>query len=389
MEQLHELFTKILDSGGLQKIVFSKPKDQTVKRTEGRVIILKGEKVLQFETFYANGKVNHQNVPMSEAENELEKLTAQFGQINIFTTGGPCEILISSKGKCRILNRISKTMIPAEAENNDRKRHYILDPKVAAPFFFKLGVCSEKGEIFDKKRSKFRQINRFIEILNDCYSSLPETGQLVVGDLCCGKSYLTFAAYYFLTEVKKRDVKMYGVDLKSDVISFCRETARELGFCGMEFFCANILEFDFPKTPHLVLSLHACDIATDIVLYTAVRSSAKVILSTPCCQHEMANQLQCEQLHFVKEHSLLLQKMCDAFTDALRCKRLEAEGYKVITLELIDPEETPKNIMIKAIKTDSTPEKRDKALEEYREALEFLKVHPFLDKLFAHEHRKS
>ena len=210
---------------------------------------------------------------------------------------------------------------------------------------------------------------------------IAENGELVVCDLCCGKSYLTFAVYYFLTQIKGRKVKMYGMDLKSDVIAFCAETAKELGFEGMTFLCGDVSSFEPEKRPSLVVSLHACDTATDLVLYNAIRLGAKVILSTPCCHHEMMKQLPGDVFPAVEKHPLLKQKLCDAFTDALRCKMLEAQGYKVTTLELIDPEETPKNIMIKAVAANVPKEKKQKALEEYKETCRALGVSPALGRL--------
>jgi hypothetical protein len=178
-----------------------------------------------------------------------------------------------------------------------------------------------------------------------------------------------------LTALKKRSVKMYGMDLKSDVIAFCKQTASELGFEGMEFLCGDIHKFSPDTAPDLVISLHACDIATDIVLYNAVRLKAKVILSTPCCHHEMNHTMHCPTLAFIAEHSMLRQKLCDAATDALRLKRLEMNGYDVAALELIDPEETPKNIMLRALRKphfDPNSEKAQKLRAEYESAKAFL-----------------
>ena len=381
MEELFSLLDRILASGALQKIVFSRPKDKTVKRAEGRTVSIKGLRNVQIETFYTDGKARHRNLPESAAGAAFCEMCKDYAQINIFTSAGDCEALISSKGKCHMKNRIKGDLTPAEAQSNDKERRYLLDPEKCAPFLSRLGVCSEDGRIYDRMRSKFRQINRFTEILDDAYPCLPQEGELTVYDLCCGKSYLSFAVYYYLTSIRKRNVRMYGADLKKDVIDFCAQTAKDLGFDGMTFTCCDISEFSAPD-PDLVVSLHACDIATDLVLAAAIRRDAKVILSTPCCHHEMMRQLDCAPLSFVSDHSMLRQKMCDSLTDALRCKRLEAEGYKVTALELIDPEETPKNLMIKAIKRSrADEEKREKALEEYRKALEFLGVEPYLDKL--------
>ncbi|MBQ8911851.1 MAG: SAM-dependent methyltransferase [Clostridia bacterium] len=381
MEQFEKLLNDIFKSDALLKIVFSKSKNKEIKRAQGRMINIKGTTGLQIETFYADGKARHQNVSSQKAAETVLSLLENYRQVNVFTTAGECELKISSSGTPHLNNRIKGPLKKAETTENDHKKRYLIDAKEAAPFLSKLGVCDEHGNVFDKKRSKFRQINRFVELLDDVYHKLPKDGTLCVCDLCCGKSYLTFAVYYYLTELKKRTVKMYGMDLKSDVIAFCRETARELSFDGMEFLCGDIHSFHPERQPDLVISLHACDIATDIVLYNAVRLKAGVILSTPCCHHEMMGQLQCDELSFVSKHSILRQKLCDSLTDALRCLRLEAEGYKVQAMELIDPEETPKNVMIRAVYANTPEEKRKQAYEEYLKTVAFLGVDPYYERI--------
>lgn len=382
MKEAAKIIREALTAKIVNKIVFSRPKSKEIKKSQGRIVEIKGIRYLQLESFYTDGKARQVNLPEDPGTERLTALLSEYRQTDLFTTGGECEILISKSGKVHINNRInSSAATTAEATTNNKERHYLLDPVKSASFLSKLGVCSESGEIYDKKRSKFRQINRFVEILDDIYYSLPCEGTLRVCDLCCGKSYLTFAVYYYLTALKGRTVVMYGVDLKKDVIDFCKETAKELAFGGMQFECGNIFDFDPKEKIHLVISLHACDIATDIVLSNAVRLDAEVILSTPCCHHEMMKQLDCPELSFVSEYSMFRQKMCDALTDALRCKRLEAAGYRVTALELIDPEETPKNIMIRAVKGRVSEKKKEAALAEYQAAITFLKVDPYLNKL--------
>jgi hypothetical protein len=381
MDQLQTLLCDIFENSALEKAVFSKSRANTVKRAQARIIQIKGASFLQIETFYTDGKARHQNLPLSKAPEAMLEQLENYKQLNIYTTAGECEVKCSSSGALHLINRIKGEFKKSESQENNNKKKYLIDPVSAAPFLSKLGICDQNGNVFDKKRSKFKQINRFVELLDDVYGKLPQSGTLCVCDLCCGKSYLTFAVYYYLTALKKRSVKMYGMDLKSDVIAFCKQTASELGFEGMEFLCGDIHKFSPDTAPDLVISLHACDIATDIVLYNAVRLKAKVILSTPCCHHEMMNQLNCQSLSFVSKHSILRQKLCDSLTDALRCLRLEAEGYKVSALELIDPEETPKNVMIRAIFANTPQEKREKAYGEYLKTVEFLGVSPYYEKI--------
>ncbi len=237
-----------------------------------------------------------------------------------------------------------------------------------------LGITDQNGRVRDKKQAKYRQINKLLEQLETVKDKLPREGRLTVCDLCCGKSYLTFAVYWYLTKLLGREVDMYGVDLKPDVIEFCTELKDRLGW-DMTFECRDVSTFAPPRSPDLVVSLHACDVATDYVLLGAVKSGARIILSTPCCQHELNSKLKCKELSFLTEHSVLKQKLASAATDALRAKYLEIHGYSVTVCEFIDPEETPKNILIRAVKR-SNHERSGKnipaLIEEYNSALEFL-----------------
>jgi SAM-dependent methyltransferase len=204
--------------------------------------------------------------------------------------------------------------------------------------------------VHDKKQGKFRQINKFLEYVEEVYSELPRESVLTVYDLCCGKSYLSFAVYHYLTVMKGRQVKMLGVDLKRDVIEFCNEKAKELGFFGMQFVTDDITNTPKDVAPDMVISLHACDIATDIVLDTAAKLGAKVILSTPCCHRELSTKIDAPVLSFVTKYPKLKRSLCDSLTDALRLERLSYLGYDVNATELVDPEDTPKNTLIRAVK---------------------------------------
>ena len=216
-------------------------------------------------------------------------------------------------------------------------------------FLISLGISDKNGRVHDKKQPKFRQINRFLEYVEDVYPSLPEAGSLYVLDLCSGKSYLSFAVYYYLTAIKKREVRMLGIDLKASVIAFCAEKARELKYEGLTFIADDIRNTPRDKRPDLVLSLHACDVATDIVLDCAQELRAGVILSTPCCQRELSQHLDAEFLAFALKYPKIKTAIASALTDALRLERLKALGYEVKATELVDPEDTPKNTLLVAI----------------------------------------
>lgn len=377
--RMGELIAQAATRGVLKKAVFSKPDDTAVLRTVITLRTVGGRVVAQAETLRTDNKALHENVAADNIE-RFCALASTFGQVNLLTTAGDCELRRSKSGNRTLLggDNLQKKLQSGNAptvkvESNNRQKQYILNG--SEPFLRLLDVSDANGRIRDKKQSKFRQINRFLELTRDCLSYLPEEGELRICDLCCGKSYLSFAAYHYFANVLHRRVRMTGVDLKPDVIAYCNEVARKLGFEGLEFVCGDVSKYDTGEKVHLVISLHACDTATDLVLDKAVEWSADVILSTPCCHHELNHSLNCPALAFIAEHSMLRQKLCDAATDALRLKRLESLGYSVTALELIDPEETPKNIMLRALRQsgfdpDSPLAARLRA--EYAEARRFL-----------------
>ena len=378
-QKIVELISAAAVKGALKKAVLSKPADAANVKCTLTLRHVGGKTVLQAEALRADNKALHENIAPDDA-NRLLAVVTDWAQINLITTLGDCELRSSKKGKVTLLggDKLSRALAENDApcakiESNNREKNYILSGN--EPFLKLLDVSDGSGRVRDKKQSKFRQINRFLELIRDCLSHLPSEGTLRICDLCCGKSYLSFAAYHYFTEVLGREVKMTGVDLKPDVVAYCNEVAKKLGFDGLEFLHGDVNKYECDEHVHLVISLHACDIATDFVLNKATEWQADVILSTPCCHHEMNHTISCEALSFISQHSMLRQKLCDAATDALRLKRLEACGYTVCALELIDPEETPKNIMLRALKRrnfDPTSPEAVRLQEEYLAAKAFL-----------------
>lgn len=378
-QKIVELISAAAEKSALKKAVLSKPADAANVKCTLTLRLVGGKTVLQAETLCADNKALHENIAPNDV-NRLCEVASAWAQINLFTTLGDCELRSSKKGKVTLIggDKLARALAENDApsakiESNNREKKYILSGN--EPFLKLLDVSDESGRVRDKKQSKFRQINRFLELIRDCLSHLPSEGMLRICDLCCGKSYLSFAAYHYFTEVLGREVKMTGVDLKPDVVAYCNEVAKKLGFDGLEFLCGDVNKYACREHVHLVISLHACDIATDFVLNKATEWQADVILSTPCCHHEMNHTINCEALSFIAQHSMLRQKLCDAATDALRLKRLEACGYTVCALELIDPEETPKNIMLRALKRrnfDPTSPEAKRLQEEYLAAKAFL-----------------
>lgn len=364
----------------LRKCTLSKPSDSAVVRSEISMMKLGGKNALRIVTYMKDGKAIQKNLSGDEVCALLEGNA--YGQINVITSVGECELRRSKSGKItllggeRLLRAIGADVSDEkiiDPEENNRKKNRILTGD--EPFLYELGITDKNGRIHDKKQGKFRQICRFLEYVRDVEEHLPSDGELRICDLCCGKSYLSFALYHYFAITKKRTVNMTGVDLKADVVEYCNQISSNLGFSGLEFICGDAIKYETEKLPSLVVSLHACDIATDIVLHRAADWGARVILSTPCCHHELANKLDCEPLGFVSSYPMLKRKMCDALTDAARLSFLKSRGYSVSAAELVDPDDTPKNILLRAIRKKNfcaASAEAKRAAEEYENIKRFL-----------------
>ncbi len=378
-ERLKSEFLAALDGNSLKKAVLSRPKS----KGQGKVVLTPFEKSSQIfikaESFTADNKAIQKILDADEAAELIFGAPENFKQINLIGAGQTLELIVSDKGKFRFTGSLSGAKPVALSSGQDKQKNYAITPETDGDFLYALGITDKNGRIHDKKQAKFRQINKFIEQIEAISEYLPKD-ELCICDLCCGKSYLTFAVYRYFTHHKGVKVKMYGIDLKKDVIDFCRQTADRLGYHGMRFECGDVSAFVPEQKPDLVISLHACDVATDFAIAGAVRSGAKVILSTPCCQHELNSQMKCDALSFITEHSILKQKLSTAATDALRALMLEIYGYKVTVCELIDPEETPKNVIIRAVK-NARVGNRSQKIEQYNAACELLGVKPKLSYL--------
>ena len=351
------------------------PKGDVIK-AKGTVRTVSGRRVLQIEYALTEGRVRHKNVTRDGLDAIISGLIGEgASKLQINAADGTASLFVTSKGDVNTSYKLGKPhpLVMPAVSGNDNEKNYIF--KGDEPFLIELGVSDKNGRVHDKMRSKYRQINRFCEQVRDVVKYLPEKGMLSVYDLCCGKSYLSFALYSYLTDVLGREVSMLCVDRKKSVMDHCSSVASKLGFSGMKFLCDDITTLAATESPDLVVSLHACDTATDIVLDFAVRSRAKVILSTPCCQHEMFRIMKCPDLDFISSYSLLKQKIASAATDALRLLKLESEGYKTDAIELIDPEETPKNLLIRGIlrkNFDKDSPAAKKAAEEYKKSFYYM-----------------
>ena len=359
----------------IKKLVFSRPKESEISKVSARLVLHKGRRMLALEYSLPGNTVSHKNVGKDGLVEILTELLGEYAQANLITTLGEVEWKLSKSGKEALLgqeklkNKLSGEVKSFEAaiEALDSKKNYIL--KGNEDFLISLGISDKSGRVHDKRQGKFRQINRFLEIVDDVMCELPKSGDITVYDLCCGKSYLSFAVYYYLTVVKGRRVNMLGIDLKRDCINWCAQLASSLGYDGMTFVTDDVRNTPKGVTPDMVISLHACDIATDIVINRAIELGTKVILSTPCCHRHINDKISAGELSFVTDYPHLRNKLGDALTDAIRVARLEANGSSVAALELVDPDDTPKNTLIKAIRKRGVDEEK---LKRYDAILDFV-----------------
>ena len=379
MNKTEQTLSAALDSGSLIKIIFAgkRRKSQEYRKVVMRPVSIKGETIYQIE-YHFDRKVTHTNISRCDVTEAATKLIAEyFKQINILTETEDIQILASKPERPRIIR--SRTSRQAADLSHNKKKNYIIEDGIPCDFLIKLGVMSEDGRVLKKHFSKFRQINRFLEIADDSFGYLPDDRTIRVIDFGCGKSYLTFALYYYLKLMKHRDVEITGLDLKNDVIEFCNRTAAELGYDGLTFLTGDIADYESDGAD-MVVTLHACDTATDYALANAVRWNSKVILSVPCCQHELFSQIKSPVDEPMLKHGIIKDKFTELLTDGLRGLKLEARGYDVSMIEFTSLEHTARNIMIKAVKTDLPSEAAmAKASREYEALKEAYNVRPMAD----------
>lgn len=374
MADIKDLTLKAFKKEVLKKIIFSRPTGDAPEKISGRLCAHRGQKILALEFSLSGNTVSQKNLRESEIADFIDENISRYKQINLITTLGDAEQKLGKSGAVLLgadkLERKLSGSAPAfvsAIEALEKEKSRIL--RGDEDFLISLGISDASGRVHDKKQAKFRQINKFLEYLDELYPTIAEKDELLVYDLCCGKSYLSFAVYHFLTAIKKKRVSMLGIDLKESVMDFCNAKAAELGYTGMRFITDDITNTPRDRAPDMVISLHACDIATDIVLDTAVKLSAKLILSTPCCHRELSTKICTPELGFVTKHPKLKRSICDSLTDALRIARLEAFGYDTQATELVDPEDTPKNTLIRAVLKGKPSAKK---AEEYNKLLDFL-----------------
>lgn len=389
--RLRQILEFCLDKD-LERILLTNPVDaSTFSKTKIRPLLLKGELIFQAEE--QRGKqAFHKNLNINEAILYVENCLAHdFRQGEITSAKGKGTVLVSKKGKMTVKFKQQARIITQKTLEHNRKKQYLLPEGTPVPFLVDLGVMTKEGQIVHSRYDKYRQINRFLEFIEDILPQLDKHKENIIIDFGCGKSYLTFAMYYYLKELKGYPVRIIGLDLKEEVIRHCSELSIRYGYDKLSFTCGDIASYEGVDHVDMVVTLHACDLATDYALEKAVGWDAKVILSVPCCQHELNKQIKNPLLQPVLEYGLIKERMAALYTDAIRAQILEYTGYNTQILEFIDMEHTPKNILLRAVsrkKNEISPaeeENRQKAGEQVKELIRFLHADPAIVRLLAPE----
>lgn len=395
-QAITKLFEDTLNSDLINVTISNSTDKEKILKIKIRPVLIKNNLNFQVSEYIGN-KIFHKNYLGEELIEQLPCwFEGLFQQAEIVTQKGKATLLLSKRGTVTINKKFVKADIKGSIEKpeengniskellqHNKQRNYILEENIPLPFLIDLGVMNKDGFIIKAKSDKFRQINRFLEYIEDVLGYLEKDRELTILDFGCGKSYLTFALYHYLKIIKGYHINVIGLDLKEDVIKHCNELSKKYGFDKLHFLVGDIASYQGSSSVDMVVTLHACDTATDYALYKAVTWGAKVILSVPCCQHELNSQIQNLTLKPVLKYGIIKERMSALITDALRAELLSSKGYRVQLLEFIDMEHTPKNILIRAVKRNtSTPPEADTKEDELKNCMEFLGVSPCLQRLF-------
>jgi SAM-dependent methyltransferase len=357
-----ELLTDLFEEPRLTRAVLSKPRTRELPaKVTVDPVELRGETAFRFTTHLAD-RTTHENLDPAEARERLGVLLADYGQGLLQAPDADWQVL----GEKVLRRPATRTVARRE---HDRAKRYLLEEGTPVPFLVELGVMTPDGAVRKSRYGKFRQVNRFLELVDDVVPALRPTGPLRVVDFGCGKSYLTFAIHHLLTEIRGREVELVGLDLKEDVIASCQAFAERSGLKGIRFAQGDIARFDAGGHVDLVVSLHACDTATDEALAQAVRWEADAILAVPCCQKEAYGQLESSLLAPLLRHGLAKERFAALVTDTLRAQLLELHGYRAQLVELVPLEHTAKNVLIRAVKGSPAGDEARRAYEELRDSL--------------------
>ena len=383
MNQIEELLKRVLTSLLVDMVISGARGGVDFIKIKVRPVMIRDSLYFQVSR-YTDKQVFHENMTAEDAFETLSGwILHDFRQAQIRMQDEMVTVLVSKKGKATVKSKKAACIETQNLEHN-RKKRYIIEEGTAVPFMIDLGVMTESGKIIRTRYDKYRQINRFLEFIEDILPELPTDRTVHIIDFGCGKSYLTFAMYYYLKVLKHYDIRITGLDLKQKVIEDCQALADRYGYDGLQFLCGDIADYNGTDEVDMVVTLHACDTATDYALYKAVKWHASVILSVPCCQHELNRKMQCETLSGAFQYGLIKERTAALMTDAMRGQLLEMKGYKTQLLEFIDMEHTPKNILIRGVKSKGLLPKaaRKQQMENYQKCRDFFGAELTLEKLF-------
>lgn len=372
--ELKEIIKEIVDNG-IIKLTVSKPK----ATAKFKKVTVSKKQSGYFAEQFTDKQAFHKNLTDSELEEYLFDTTVDYLQLNAWTNGYEHIVLISKKGHISY-KRKKNDEKPVKSANNNRKKSYIIEEGTVVPPLVDMGIFTEEGKVVRKMYDKFRQINRFIELINDEIRDRAYK-KINIIDFGCGKSYLTFIVYYYLTEIMGIEANITGLDLKADVIENCNKAAMRYGYTGLHFEIGDINGYKCSEKPDMVITLHACDTATDYALYNAVNWNADMIFSVPCCQHELNAQMQSDKLSILTRYGIIKERTAALMTDAIRANLLWYSGYNTQLLEFVDMSHTPKNILIRAVKTQIPKKTKEKYLDEAEALINEFSFYPTLYKL--------
>ena len=381
MQNIIELMEKVINEETIIKATFSgvrKRSEKTFNKVTIKKVIIKNEEKHQFEYFY-DKNVEHKNLNNDETMIEICKLIeTYFKQAVINTIDSDYQILVSKKGIAKIHKKAATRKF--EEPSHNKKKKYIICEGEKTPYLIELGIMTAQGKIINSKYDKFKQINRYLELVSDCIPYLDKNKTIRIIDFGCGKAYLTFALYDYLVLKMGYNVEIVGLDLKENVIKFCSDLAQKLNYNDLRFQQGDIKGFNQFADVDMVISLHACNTATDEALAKAVNWGAKVILAVPCCQHELLKKIKNEAMVPMMKYGIIKEKLSSLITDSLRANVLEIMGYRTQVLEFIDMEHTPKNIMIRAFFEDTA--NIDKVVKQYKQFKNEWQISPYIEEAF-------
>ena len=376
MEDLKKAIKEIAEQE-IIKIVISNKMNKDVEYNKINFALKENgnKEYYQIEKF-TDKQVFHENIEKDQLEDKMLEFISSYKQLSAWSSTNNFDLKISKKGKVFLGKKKSDNSNLINKSHNKEKNYILKEGMIIQPLI-DLGVFTKEGKVVKSKYDKYKQINRFVEIIDDEIKKNDQK-ELTILDFGCGKSYLTFVLYYYFVEIKKINVKMIGLDLKKDVIKKCNEIAERYGYENLHFELGDINGFKYNNKVDMVITLHACDTATDYALYNAIKWNSKMIFSVPCCQHEFNHQMKAESLSILTKYGIVQERVAALMTDAARANLLEAVGYKTQLLEFIDISHSPKNILIRASKGNVNKDKKDKSLREVNDLMNQFNFSPTL-----------